>query len=90
MGLPETPVTLSPEKIAELSQKLGDMRHNINNNLSLIIAAVELSRRKPDAVPRMLDSMEKQPDKVMAEMRTFTADFENALGITRDAEQLVG
>jgi len=90
MGLPQTAVTLSPEKIAELSQKLGDMRHNINNNLSLIIAAVELCRRKPDAVARMLESMEKQPDKVIAEMRVFTANLEDTLGITRDEETLVG
>ncbi|MBM3875249.1 MAG: hypothetical protein FJ386_00800 [Verrucomicrobia bacterium] len=90
MGLPQTAVTLSPENIAELSQKLGDMRHNINNQLSLIIAAVELCRRKPEALERMLASMEKQPGKVMAEMRTFTAEFEGALGIKRDEETLVG
>lgn len=88
--MPQTPVTLTSEQIAELNQKLGDMRHNINNNLSLIIAAVELSRRKPDAVGRMLDSLEKQPDRIMAEMRAFTADFEKSFGITRDEEPLLG
>ncbi len=90
MGMPQSPVTLTPEQVAELNSKLGDMRHNINNNLSLIIAAIELSRRKPDAIGRMLDSLEKQPDRIMAEMRAFTTDFEKSFGITRDEEPMVG
>lgn len=84
MGLPQQPVTLSPAQIEELNTKLHDMRHNINNNLSLIIAAAELARRKPDSALRMIETMEKQPDKVMVEMRTFSAFFEQAYGITRD------
>ena len=84
MALPQQPVTLSPAQIEELNQKLHEMRHNINNCLSLIIAGGELARRKPEAAMRMIESMEKQPDKVMAEMRAFSALFEQAYGITRD------
>ena len=84
MGLPQQPVTLSPAQIEELNSKLHDMRHNINNNLSLIIAAAELARRKPEAAMRMIESMEKQPDKVITEMRAFSVIFEQAFGITKD------
>jgi len=41
MGLPNQPVTLTVEQLAELNKKLSTMRHDINNNLSLIIAAVD-------------------------------------------------
>ena len=37
MGLPIQPVSLSAEQIDELNRKLSTMRHDINNNLSLIM-----------------------------------------------------
>ncbi|MFA6545566.1 MAG: hypothetical protein WCS99_14200 [Limisphaerales bacterium] len=84
MATPQTPVTLTPEQVAELNEKLGTMRHDINNNLSLIVAAVELIRRKPELATRMVDNISQQPDKIIAQMRTFTAEFEKTFGITRD------
>jgi len=47
--VPSQPVTLSVEQIEELNQKLSNMRHDINNNLSLILAATELIRHKPQS-----------------------------------------
>jgi hypothetical protein len=49
MGLPSEPVTLSVQDVAELHQKLKDMRHDINNQLCYIVAALEIMRspRKP-------------------------------------------
>jgi len=41
MGLPIQPVTLTVEQLGELNRQLGNMRHDINNNLSLIVAAAE-------------------------------------------------
>lgn len=84
MGMPQSPLTLTPEQIAELNEKLGVTRHDINNSLSLIVAAVELMRRKPELAPRMIESISQQPDKIIAQMRTFSAEFEQTLGITRD------
>src|SRR5207247_7576978 len=54
MGLPRQTVPLSPEQVAELSRNLSDLRHNINNHLALMVAALELIRRKPAMVERML------------------------------------
>ncbi|NBR30200.1 MAG: hypothetical protein EB141_08395 [Verrucomicrobia bacterium] len=84
MALPQSPVTLTPEQIAELNEKLAVARHDINNHLSLIVAAVELLRRKPELAPRMIDSISQQPDKIIAQMRSFSAEFENTLGIKKD------
>ncbi|MGA2174935.1 MAG: hypothetical protein ABSH38_08145 [Verrucomicrobiota bacterium] len=84
MGLPNTPLTLTPEQLKELNQKLSHMRHEINNQLSLIVAALELIRFKPDLRDRMLDTLSQQPPKIMAEVAKFSAEFEQALGITRE------
>lgn len=60
------------------------MRHDINNNLSLVVAAVELLRRKPELGPRMIESISQQPDKIIAQLRSFSGEFEKTFGITRE------
>ena len=84
MGMPQTPITLTPEQVAALNEKLAITRHDLNNHLSLIVAAVELMRRKPEIAPRMIESISQQPDKIIAQMRAFSAEFEQTLGITKD------
>ena len=82
MGLPTQPVTLSAEQIRELNTKVSNMRHDINNTLSLMMAAVELMRYKPEMVERMTATLMDQPTKVAASINQFTAEFERSLGIT--------
>lgn len=84
MAAPDAPVTLTPEQIDEINTRLSEVRHNINNHLSLIIAAVELIKRKPDSAERMTATIAQQPDKIMTEMRGFSEDFEKVLQITRE------
>ena len=84
MAMPQTSVTLSPEQVSELNEKLSITRHDTNNNLSLIVAALELMRRKPEMAPRMMDRIAEQPDRIIAQMRGFSAEFEKTLGITKD------
>jgi len=83
MPLPSEPVTLNVEQIAELSKKLASMRHDVNNNLSLIMAAVEIFRRRPEAAARMLDSLSEQPHKIAKSVTEFTNELEKALRVTR-------
>jgi hypothetical protein len=83
MALPSQPVTLTIEQIAELNGKLSAMRHDINNQLSLIIAAVELVRHKPEMADRMMATLVEQPPKIAASLAKFSAEFERALGIIR-------
>jgi len=83
MPLPDHAVSLSPEQIAELNRKFSAMRHDVNNHLALMVAAVELWRIKPDTVERMITTLREQPARVSETIARFSAEFEKALGITR-------
>ncbi len=83
MPLPTESVTLSPAQLAELNGKLADMRHDINNHLSLIVAAMELIRHKPSSAERMVATLGEQPSRISASLKKFSAEFEKAFGITR-------
>ena len=83
MTLPTQPVTLTVEQIGELNKSLADMRHDINNHLSLMIAAVELIRHKPQTSERMLGTLTERPPKISELLTKFSADFERTLGIVR-------
>lgn len=83
MGLPSQPVTLSLEQLEELNKKLSTMRHDINNHLSLIMAAVELLKHKPQLAERMMTTLREQPPRVTEAITKFSAEFERTLGITR-------
>jgi len=83
MPFPKEPVTLSVEQLTDLNQKLSDMRHDINNHLSLIVAAMELIRHKPDSAQRMVATMGEQPARIGASLKKFSAEFEKTFGISR-------
>ena len=79
MALPNQPVTLTVEQIAELNSKLSTMRHDINNQLSLIIAALELIRHKPQTTERRMATLVGQPPKIADALGKFSAEFERSL-----------
>ena len=83
MPLPTEPVTLSAAQIGELNQKLADLRHDVNNYASLILASAELLRRRPETAERMMASLVEQPPKIITAVRQFSGDLEAALRITR-------
>jgi hypothetical protein len=57
----------------------------VNNNLALMVAALELLRRKPETALKMADSISGQTNKMIEEIRAFSAEFEKTFGITRDS-----
>jgi len=81
--MPSQPVTFSAQQIEELNQKLSTMRHDINNHLSLIMAATELIRHKPHMAERMMVTLTEQPPKISAAIAKFSTEFEQAFGIIR-------
>ena len=83
MGLPSQPVTLSVAQVEALSKELSTMRHDVNNYLSLMLAAVELVKFKPDMAGKMMDNLAQQPPKVTQSITKFSGEFEKILGITR-------
>jgi hypothetical protein len=83
MALPTEPVTLTVAQLTELNQQLSHMRHDINNHLSLIVAAIELIRHKPQVGERMMVTVAEQPVRIGEALKKFSNEFERALGITR-------
>jgi hypothetical protein len=85
MAASSTPITITPEQLKELNERLSHMRHEINNQLSLVVAALELVRFKPDLRDRMLETVGQQPPRITAEVAKFSAEFERIFGITRES-----
>jgi tagatose-1,6-bisphosphate aldolase len=83
MALPEEPITLNARQIDELKQKLAMLRHNVNNNLSLIVAAVEIIRRKPETAERMETSLTEQPRKISDAIAQFSRELDAVLRVNR-------
>jgi len=83
MALPKQPVTLTPEQIADLNRKLATLRHDINNNLLLIMASAELVRVKPETTASMMGTLLDQPPKITDAMTKFSTEFEALLGIKK-------
>src|SRR5690242_4426589 len=81
MGFSNQPVTLTPEQVEDLSRKLSLMRHDINNMLSLMTAAVELIRSKPQMTERMVETALEQPSRIVGRIGQFSTEFEHALGL---------
>ena len=76
-------MTLSVEQIEELNRHLADMRHDINNNLSLIMAATELLRHKPQMLERMAGTLVEQPPKITHALVKFSEQFDKTFGLSR-------
>jgi hypothetical protein len=83
MTLPSQPVTLAVSQIDQLNQQLSTLRHDINNQLSLMLAAAEVIRRKPEAAERMSATFEELPRKITEAMLKFSAEFEKNFGIQK-------
>jgi 2C-methyl-D-erythritol 2,4-cyclodiphosphate synthase len=83
MSLSNEPVTLSAEQVEELRKKLSSMRHDVNNHLSLIVAAAELIKLNPEALTRMAVTLTEQPPKISEQISRFSAELEKALRIQR-------
>jgi hypothetical protein len=85
--MPSEPVTLTPEQLSQLNSQLSTMRHDINNHISLIMAAVELIRHKPQMSERMIATIAEQPPRITESISKFSTEFAKALGLpTRQAK----
>lgn len=83
MRLPSESVVLNAQQVEELNNKLSTLRHDINNYLSLMLAAAELIRHKPSMTEKMVTTLVEQPGKITAAMSHFSTEFEKAFGIQR-------
>ena len=81
--VPNEAVTVSPERVQELNKHLSHMRHEINNQLALVVAAMELIRYRPEMREKMLTTVTQQAPKITEEIAKFSAEFEQTFGIMR-------
>ena len=88
MNSVDGPVQLEPETVARLDRQLSDCRHNVNNSLSMITAAIELLRYKPESAQRVLQAALDHTGRIAGELRVFSTEFEQTLGINRSAEDV--
>ena len=79
MSLQSEPVTLSAEQVAELKRNLADLRHDINNNVALILSAIEMIRRRPDTFDKMVESLGRQPHRINEAVVRFSKALESTL-----------
>jgi hypothetical protein len=84
MGIPTHAVTLSPEQVTELNERLSKLRHDTNNHLTLVATALELIRRNPESAARLAGTLSEQPHKIRDGVTRFSHELEAVLGITRD------
>jgi hypothetical protein len=83
MAFPNEPVTLGDDQIRELHGKLVNLRHDANNELAKIAAALELIRRRPESTERIWPALAEQPRKVSDLIAHFSNELETALRIRR-------
>ncbi|HZF00569.1 MAG TPA: hypothetical protein VE344_01605 [Methylomirabilota bacterium] len=81
MPLPKEPVTLNVDEICELNKKLARLRHEVNNNLSLIIAAAEIIRRQPERAEKFWNGLTEKPHTIAESVSQFSVELEKALQI---------
>ena len=84
MGPTNHAVALTADQVRELNQRLSKLRHDINNHLSLIVAAVEMLPHKPDMATQLAPTLLSQPQKIADKIQAFSEFFEQTLGISRD------
>ena len=80
MGLTIGPVALTAEQVDGLNRNLSDMRHDINNYLSMIVAALELIKYSPASAARMTETLYDQPRKISDALNKFSVEFEKSMG----------
>ncbi len=83
MRAPTQPVSFSVEQVQALTDRLSNLRHDINNHLSLIMAATELIKHKPQMAEKMIVTLNEQPPKITDAIASFSRDFESTFGIKR-------
>ena len=84
MALTAESVTLTAAQVMALNHKLSELRHDVNNQLSLVVGAAELIRCKPETTPRMLGTLSAAPQRIAEQIRLFSDQFEKTFGLTRD------
>ncbi|MBM3881902.1 MAG: hypothetical protein FJ387_19615 [Verrucomicrobia bacterium] len=83
MHVPDRPVTLTADQVKSLAVELSELRHDVNNYLSLIVAAAEIIHQRPEMISEVMGTLFEQPQKISQKILTFSEAVEQLLGIHR-------
>ena len=83
MSTPADTVILTRQQVEALNKHLATMRHDVNNSLSLVVAASELIKFNPASAERMANTLAEHPPKIGDLLAKFTAAFEETLGLDK-------
>jgi two-component sensor histidine kinase len=68
----------TPEEYADLVLYYRKMKHDINNSLAVMMALAELSQRRAEHVPKLIDIVLEKATKTAEDLKLFQAKL-NAL-----------
>lgn len=77
------PVTLTPEAVRSLLKDLSQARHDVNNSLALISAAVELIKMQPESLSKLLPTLSEQPDRIAKSLSSLSVRLEQSVAPQR-------
>ena len=84
MIFPDAPVTFTPEQIVQLNQCLSQMRHDINNSLTVLTGFGELIRLRPESAGKYAEQIANHPQRIAEHIKQFSAEWEALAGIKRE------
>jgi hypothetical protein len=74
-------LNLSQLEVIQIAERLSTCRHNINNNLALMVASAEIVKRKPERIDKVIDTIFQQTEKLMNELNSFSENLKKVLDI---------
>jgi|KBSSwiStaDraftv2_1062776.scaffolds.fasta_scaffold3451031_1 hypothetical protein len=84
MGNPTGPVQLGVEDVRAIDKEMADTRHDVNNYLAVLSAALEMIRFRPEQAERFLASAMEQPTRITTRLRQCSDFLGTKLAITQD------
>ncbi len=78
MSNPDKPLP-TPEEYADLVLYYRKMKHDINNSLAVMMALAELSQRRAEHVPKLIDIVLEKSTKTAEDLKVFQTKLNELL-----------
>ena len=72
--------TISHEELVELQKKFSEIKHAINNALSVISALSEMSQRRPDYSEKLASTVLIKVPQIVSSLEEFTQALNEKAG----------
>jgi hypothetical protein len=72
--------TVSREELVELQKKFSEIKHAINNALSVMMAISEMSQRRPDYSEKLASTVLTKAPQIVSSLQEFTQALNDKAG----------